>query len=229
MPTPKRGPRLGGNASHQKHLLSNLARELYRHGRITTTEAKAKALRPYAEKLITKAKKGDLPARRQLLAELHDRDVVAYLIEDVAPRFADRDGGYTRILKLGPRKGDNAPMVFIELVDRGDTSGEEVIEESKAGRSRGLFGRRAKKTGEAATAGTGTALLEDTEVEDDEPEADFDVDDDAQVAEAVAEATGGSTTADAAAGSSGEDSEVEDATADDVSNDAADDANDDKA
>jgi large subunit ribosomal protein L17 len=218
MPTPKRGPRLGGNASHQKHLLSNLARDLYRHGRITTTEAKAKALRPYAEKLITKAKKGDLPARRQLLAELHDRDVVAYLIEDVAPRFATRDGGYTRILKLGPRKGDNAPMVLIELVERGDTSGEEVIEESKAGRSRGLFGRRAKRTGEAATAGTGTALLEDTEVEDDEAEAGFDVDDDAQVAAAVAEATGGSTAAGADAVSD-EDSTVDDAQGDDIADD----------
>jgi large subunit ribosomal protein L17 len=226
MPTPKRGPRLGGNASHQKHLLSNLARELYRHGRITTTEAKAKALRPYAEKLITKAKKGDLAARRQLLAELHDRDVVAYLVEEVAPRFADRDGGYTRILKLGPRKGDNAPMVFIELVDRGETSGEEAIEESKAGRSRGLFGRRAKKTGEAATAGTGTALLEDPEVEDDVEEPEFDVEDDAQVAAAVAEATGGSTTAAAAADASGGDAEVEDAQADDVDNDPADDADD---
>jgi large subunit ribosomal protein L17 len=218
MPTPKRGPRLGGNASHQKHLLSNLARDLYRHGRITTTEAKAKALRPYAEKLITKAKKGDLPARRQLLAELHDRDVVAYLIEDVAPRFATRDGGYTRILKLGPRKGDNAPMVLIELVERGDASGEEAIEESKAGRSRGLFGRRAKKTGETATVGTGTALLEDTEVEDDEAEAGFDVDDDAQVAAAVAEATGGSTAAEADAVSD-EDSTVDDAQGDDIADD----------
>jgi large subunit ribosomal protein L17 len=218
MPTPKRGPRLGGNASHQKHLLSNLARDLYRHGRITTTEAKAKALRPYAEKLITKAKKGDLPARRQLLADLHDRDVVAYLIEDVAPRFATRDGGYTRILKLGPRKGDNAPMVLIELVERGDTSGEEVIEESKAGRSRGLFGRRAKKTGETATVGTGTALLEDTEVEDDEADAGFDVDDDAQVAAAVAEATGGSTAAEADAASDG-DSTVDDAQGDDIADD----------
>jgi large subunit ribosomal protein L17 len=224
MPTPKRGPRLGGNASHQKHLLSNLARDLYRHGRITTTEAKAKALRPYAEKLITKAKKGDLAARRQLLADLHDRDVVAYLVEEVAPRFAGRDGGYTRILKLGPRKGDNASMVLIELVDRGDASGEEVIEESKAGRSRGLFGRRAKKTGETAAAGTGTALLEDDEVEDDDQDAGFDVEDDAQVAAAVAEATGGSTTAAAASEASDGDSEVEDAQADDVSNDPADDA-----
>lgn len=194
MPTPKRGPRLGGNASHQKHLLSNLARDLYRHGRITTTEAKAKALRPYAEKLITKAKKGDLAARRQLIAELHDRDVVAYLVEDVAPRFATRDGGYTRILKLGPRKGDNAPMVLIELVDRGETSGEETIEESKAGRSRGLFGRRAKRTGEPAAAATGTAVLDEPEVEDEAP-AEFDPEDDAQVAAAIAEATADDTAA----------------------------------
>ena len=226
MPTPKRGPRLGGNASHQKHLLSNLARDLYRHGRITTTEAKAKALRPYAEKLITKAKKGDLAARRQLIAELHDRDVVAYLVEDVAPRFATRDGGYTRILKLGPRKGDNAPMALIELVDRGVTSGEETIEESKAGRSRGLFGRRAKRTGEPAAAATGTAVLDAPEDEDEAP-AEFDPEDDAQVAAAIAEATGSedATAADAADDTdAGDDAEAADDAAGD---DAA--ADDDKA
>ena len=214
MPTPKRGPRLGGNASHQQHLLSNLARELYRHGRITTTEAKAKALRPYAEKLITKAKRGDLPARRQVLSELHDRDVVAYLFEEVAPRFASRDGGYTRILKLGPRKGDNAPMALIELVDRGEASGEEVIEGSKAGRSRGLFGRRAKRTGDAAPAGAGTAVLDDS----DEDEDTFDVEDDAQVAAAIAEATGG----DAASQDDEAEAEADDAEAEDAGSAGAD-------
>jgi large subunit ribosomal protein L17 len=147
MPTPKRGPRLGSGPAHQRHLLSNLASDLFRHGRIKTTEAKAKTLRPYAEKLITKAKAGDLPARRQVLSKLHDRDVVAYLFEDIAPRFADRNGGYTRILKLGPRPGDNAPMAIIELVEQAATSGEDVIEEGKRQRSRGLFGRRAKNTG----------------------------------------------------------------------------------
>ncbi len=116
MPTPTRGPRLGGSAAHQKHILANLATELFRHGRITTTQAKARALRPYAERLITKAKRGDLHARRLVLAKLHDRDVVAHLFEEVAPRFADRAGGYTRILKLDPRKGDNARMALIELV-----------------------------------------------------------------------------------------------------------------
>ena len=119
MPTPKRGPRLGGNAAHQKHILANLATELFRHGRITTTQAKARALRPYAERLITKAKRGDLHARRLVLATLHDRDVVANLFEVVGPRFAERDGGYTRILRLEPRKGDRAQMAMIELVDRG--------------------------------------------------------------------------------------------------------------
>jgi large subunit ribosomal protein L17 len=116
MPTPTRGPRLGGSAAHQKHILANLATELFRHGRITTTQAKARALRPYAERLITKAKRGDLHARRLVLAKLHDRDVVAHLFEEVAPKFADRAGGYTRILKLDPRKGDNARMALIELV-----------------------------------------------------------------------------------------------------------------
>ncbi len=119
MPTPKRGPRLGGNAAHQKHILANLATELFRHGRITTTQAKARALRPYAERLITKAKRGDLHARRLVLAKLHDRDVVANLFEVVGPRFAEREGGYTRILKLEPRKGDRAEMAMVELVDRG--------------------------------------------------------------------------------------------------------------
>jgi large subunit ribosomal protein L17 len=197
MPTPKRGPRLGGGPAHQKHLLAGLASDLFRHGRITTTEAKAKALRPYAERLITKGKQGDLAARRAVIAKLRDRDVVAYLFEDVAPRFADRNGGYTRIIKLAPRKGDNARMVIIELVEQGDAAGDEVIEESKQGRMRGLFGRRRRTTAEAAGAGTGTALLEDVELEDDEA-ADFDVDDDEQVAAAIAEATG-STSPDSAA------------------------------
>ncbi|MTV27208.1 50S ribosomal protein L17 [Nitriliruptoraceae bacterium ZYF776] len=168
MPTPKRGPRLGGGPAHQRHLLANLASDLFRHGRITTTLAKAKTLRPYAERLITKAKQGDLAARRQVLGKLHnDRDVVAYLFEEVAPRFADRNGGYTRILKLGPRPGDNAPMAIIELVDRGQGSGEEAIEEAKAERSRGLFGRRRRRTEAAEPAGLGTALLDDVEVADD--------------------------------------------------------------
>jgi large subunit ribosomal protein L17 len=186
MPTPKRGPRLGGGAAHQKALLANLASDLFRHGRIKTTEAKAKMLRPYAERLITKAKQGDLHARRQALSKLRDRDVVAYLFEEVGPRFADRNGGYTRMLKLGPRKGDNAPMVLVELTELGAESGEEVIEESKQGRSRGLFGRRRRQPADTAPA-AGTAVLD---VEEDE-EVEFDADDDEQVSAAIAKATGG--------------------------------------
>lgn len=163
MPTPKRGPRLAGGPAQQNSMLRNQATELFRHGRIRTTEARAKLLRPYAEKLITKAKVGDLHKRRQVLSELRDRDVVAYLFEEIGPRFADRNGGYTRILKLGPRPGDNARMAIIELVDRGTgESGEEVIEESKAGRSRGLFGRRRRRGGDegavAQAEGIGAGL-----------------------------------------------------------------------
>ncbi|NNC92241.1 MAG: 50S ribosomal protein L17 [Acidimicrobiia bacterium] len=117
MPTPTKGRRMGGSSAHQKAILANLASDLFRHGRIKTTEAKAKMLRPYAEKLITKAKAGDLHSRRQVLATLRNKDVTAYLFEDVAPRFADRNGGYTRILKLGPRRGDGAEMAIIELVE----------------------------------------------------------------------------------------------------------------
>lgn len=119
MPTPKKGPRLGSGPDHQRLMLSTLAKQLFIHERIDTTEAKAKALRPYAEKLITKAKKGDLAARRDVLKDIPDRDVVALLFHEIAPRFTERQGGYTRILKLGPRKGDGAPMARIELVEQG--------------------------------------------------------------------------------------------------------------
>ena len=116
MPTPKKGPRLGGSPSHQRLILSNLATQLFEHGRITTTEAKARTLRPYAERLITKAKKGDLHNRREVLKTIRDKSVVHTLFTEIAPTFSERPGGYTRITKIGPRKGDNAPMAVIELV-----------------------------------------------------------------------------------------------------------------
>jgi large subunit ribosomal protein L17 len=116
MPTPKKGARLGGSPAHQRLILSNLATALFEHGRITTTEAKARVLRPHAEKLITKAKKGDLHNRREVLKTIRDKSVVHVLFTEIAPSFADRPGGYTRITKVGPRKGDNAPMAVIELV-----------------------------------------------------------------------------------------------------------------
>jgi large subunit ribosomal protein L17 len=118
VPKPKKGPRLGSSPSHQRLLLSGLASQLFVHEAIDTTEAKAKALRPYAEKLITYAKRGDLAARRQVLKDIPDRDVVARLFHEIGPRFSERPGGYTRILKLGQRKGDGAPMARIELVER---------------------------------------------------------------------------------------------------------------
>ena len=116
MPTPTKGPRLGGSSAHQRHILSNLATALFEHGRITTTEAKARRLRPVAERLITFAKRGDLHARRQVLSVVSDKGIVHSLFTEIGPGFAERQGGYTRITKIGPRKGDNAPMAVIELV-----------------------------------------------------------------------------------------------------------------
>src|ERR1700686_2343709 len=116
MPKPTKGPRLGGSSSHQKALLANLATSLFEHGRIKTTETKARALRPYAEKLISHAKKGALHNRREVLKKIRDKDIVHILFAEIGPFFADRNGGYTRIIKVEPRQGDNAPMAVIELV-----------------------------------------------------------------------------------------------------------------
>src|ERR1700751_2970675 len=116
MPTPTKGARMGGSPAHQKHMLANLAASLFEHGKITTTEARARRLRPYAEKLITFAKRGDMHARRQVLTVVPDKGIVQNLFTEIGPSFADRPGGYTRITKLGPRKGDAAPMAVIELV-----------------------------------------------------------------------------------------------------------------
>ncbi|MGH3335136.1 MAG: 50S ribosomal protein L17 [Nocardioides sp.] len=116
MPTPTKGARLGGSPAHQRLILANLATALFEHGKITTTETKARRLRPVAEKLITKAKRGDLHNRREVLKTIRDKSVVHTLFTEIAPTFAERPGGYTRITKIGPRKGDNAPMAVIELV-----------------------------------------------------------------------------------------------------------------
>jgi large subunit ribosomal protein L17 len=116
MPTPTKGHRLGGSPAHERHILANLATALFEHGRITTTEAKARRLRPVAERLITHAKRGDLHARRQVLTVVTDKGVVHTLFAEIAPEYSDRAGGYTRITKIGPRKGDNAAMAVIELV-----------------------------------------------------------------------------------------------------------------
>src|SRR5690349_3009543 len=132
MPTPAKGPRMGGSPAHERLMLANLATALFEHGRITTTESKAKRLRPYAEHLITFGKRGDLHARRQVLKRLNDKSVVHTLFDEIGPRYANRPGGYTRIVKLGPRKGDNAPMAIIELVEALTIAQQAVGEAERA-------------------------------------------------------------------------------------------------
>ena len=156
MPTPTKGHRLGGSPAHERHILANLATALFQHGRITTTEAKAKRLRPVAERLITFAKRGDLHARRHVLTVVTDQGVVHQLFTEIATEFSERDGGYTRITKIGPRKGDNAAMAVIELV-----RGEPV-----AARPR----RRARRAPAEATTAAAPAAAAEAEAA--EPEAE---------------------------------------------------------
>lgn len=167
MPKPKKGPRLGSGPAHQRLMLSNLAVSLFEHERIQTTEAKAKMLRPYAERLITKAKKGDVHNRRQVLSVIEDRDVVHKLFAEIAPRFSDRNGGYTRVLKIGPRNGDGAPMALVELV-----AGEPFVErEEPSGTEPETTGRRRRgrrtRTDEAPVAASDvTEDVADTDIPD---------------------------------------------------------------
>jgi large subunit ribosomal protein L17 len=154
MPTPTKGHRLGGSPAHERHILANLATALFQHGRITTTEAKAKRLRPVAERLITFAKRGDLHARRHVLTVVTDKGVVHQLFTEIAPEFSERDGGYTRITKIGPRKGDNAAMAVIELV-----RGEPVAARPRR-RTRRAAPEAPAAVATAATAGSATAVAE---------------------------------------------------------------------
>ena len=142
MPKPTKGPRLGGSSSHQKAMLANLATSLFEHGRIKTTETKARALRPYAEKLITHAKKGTLHNRREVLKKIRDKDVVHTLFAEIGPFFADRNGGYTRIIKVEARKGDNAPMAVIELVQEKTVTSRPTAPAGRQRRKRPLRPRR---------------------------------------------------------------------------------------
>ncbi|MBZ4018651.1 MULTISPECIES: 50S ribosomal protein L17 [Streptomyces] len=137
MPRPAKGARLGGSAAHERLLLANLAKSLFEHGRITTTEAKARRLRPVAEKLITKAKKGDIHNRRLVLATITDKSIVHTLFTEIAPRYAERPGGYTRITKIGNRRGDNAPMAVIELVE-GEIAKKATVAEAEAAAKRAV-------------------------------------------------------------------------------------------
>jgi large subunit ribosomal protein L17 len=183
MPTPKKGPRLGGSGAHQKHMLANLAKSLIEHGGITTTHAKARELRPFVEPLITKAKKGDLHSRRQVMAALEIRNtplydgggVIAKLFEQLGPGFAERPGGYTRIIKLGPRRGDNAPMARIELVES-RTIAQQATDEATAATRRAVKEAAAAKVVMVPAATVADTAAEDSieadEVEADEVEAD---------------------------------------------------------
>src|SRR5947199_1138701 len=161
MPTPTKGTRFGGSPAHERLMLANLATSLFEHSRITTTEAKAKRLRPLAERLITFARRGDLRARRQVLAVIRDKDVVHTLFADIGPRFAQRPGGYTRIVKVGPRKGDNAPMAVIELVEALTVAQTAVGEAERARRTR--FAPRRRGAAGAAAAGTATPAVAERE------------------------------------------------------------------
>src|SRR5258707_14277982 len=151
MPKPTKGPRLGGSSSHQKAILANLATSLFEHGRIKTTEPKARALRPYAEKLITHAKKGTLHNRREVMKKIGDKDVVHSLFAEIGPFFSDRNGGYTRIIKVEARKGDNAPMAVIELV-REKTVTDEANRARRAAASKKAVPAKAAPAVEEAPA-----------------------------------------------------------------------------
>jgi large subunit ribosomal protein L17 len=181
MPTPTKGARFGGGAAHERLILANLATALFEHDRITTTEAKAKRLRPLAERLITFAKRGDLHARRQVMTVIRDKNVVHKLFADIGPANAERPGGYTRIIKMGPRKGDNAPMAIIELVAGGP---ESIVAEAERARGTRTAPRNAPTgrtveiaedaASESATAAGVAASAEDTELDLVAEDADLD-------------------------------------------------------
>jgi large subunit ribosomal protein L17 len=167
MPTPTKGPRLGGGPAHERLMLANLATSLFEHDRITTTEAKAKRLRPLAERLITFAKRGDLHARRQVMTVIRDKDVVHKLFAEIGPKFATRPGGYTRIIKTAPRKGDNAPMAVIELVEEL----QSVVSEAERARGTRTAAKKAptgrtKEIAEDAAAESPTAAAVATTIEE---------------------------------------------------------------
>jgi large subunit ribosomal protein L17 len=190
MPTPTKGHRLGGSPAHERHILANLATALFQHGRITTTEAKARRLRPVAERLITFAKRGDLHARRHVLTIVTDKGVVHQLFTEIAPEFSERDGGYTRITKIGPRKGDNAAMAVIELV-RGEPVAAKPRRRARRAEPRAETPAAATAVAAAdeapAAAATDEAADADADGGADEVEEDGEVEDDGDVADDVSD------------------------------------------
>jgi large subunit ribosomal protein L17 len=192
MPTPTKGARLGGSSAHQRHMLANLATALFEHGKITTTEARARRLRPYAERLITFAKRGDLHARRQVLSVVTDKSVVHTLFADIGPSFASREGGYTRITKVGPRKGDNAALAVIELV-REEPDAKPRRRRARRPAAASAPSARGRGKAAAADAEATAAEAEATEAEATEAEAtaaDATAAEDAAPEASTAEATG---------------------------------------
>ena len=183
MPKPTKGPRLGGSSSHQKAILANLATSLFEHGRIKTTEPKARALRPYAEKLITHAKKGTLHNRREVMKKIRDKDVVHTLFAEIGPFFSDREGGYTRIIKVEARKGDNAPMAVIELV-REKTVTDEANRARRASASKKAAPAKAAPAADEAPVEETAVAEAPAEETVDEVEAEDAAIEDAQTAEA---------------------------------------------
>ncbi|MBV9731092.1 MAG: 50S ribosomal protein L17 [Pseudonocardiales bacterium] len=159
MPTPTKGARLGGSPAHERLMLANLATSLFVHGRITTTEAKAKRLRPFAERLISKARKADLHNRREIMRVIRDKDVVHKLVAEIGPQFATRPGGYTRIVKMMPRKGDNAPMAIIALVTE-RTAAEVAEAKRRAFKGRPQVSQSASKAEEPAAVDTPPAAVD---------------------------------------------------------------------
>jgi len=166
MPTPTKGARLGGGPAHERQILANLAQSLFEHGRITTTEAKAKRLRPYAERLVTIAKRGDLASRRRVLGTIPDKGVVHKLFTEIAPGFAERDGGYTRIIKVGFRKGDNAPLAVIELVEFGAPAKKAVVKEASKATAKAAAPKKESKKADAVEAPAEEVAEEVTDVEE---------------------------------------------------------------
>lgn len=167
MPTPTKGPRLGGGPAHERLMLANLATSLFEHRRITTTETRAKRLRPLAERLITFAKRGDLHARRRVLTVVRDKSVVHELFTEIAPMMAERNGGYTRITKIGPRKGDNAPMAVIELVQEPVSPKQATVREAEKATKRAATKKAEPKKAEPAAEEPKTEeVVEETAVEE---------------------------------------------------------------
>lgn len=191
MPTPTKGARLGGGPAHERLMMANLTTALFEHGRITTTAAKAKRLRPLAERMVTFAKRGDLASRRRVLTVVRDKGVVHVLFTEIGPRYANRNGGYTRVTKIGNRKGDNAPMVVVELV--------EPLPEQAVAEATGATKRAAKEREAAVSAAAAEAAAEaeiEKEIEETTAEAEAEVaaadselvDDEKKAAEAVSDA-----------------------------------------